>query len=63
MLLVPVQKSLHISVLLPRKLGAESGPNFALDSLRQMSRSTCRGGLFMYVMDVDHTALTRMEHV
>ena len=49
MLLASVQRSLCISEWLPRQLGAESGPNFVLDSLRQMSCWACWGELFMCV--------------
>lgn len=42
-LLVPVQKTLYISEWLPWQLGAESGPNFVLDSLIQMSCSVFCG--------------------
>lgn len=48
-LLVPVQKSLYISEWLPWQLGAESGPNFVLDSLIQMSCSAFCGRFLLNV--------------
>lgn len=48
-LLVPVQKTLYISEWLPWQLGAESGPNFVLDSLIQMSCSAFCGRFLLNV--------------